>query len=142
VGTGTESHVLPPEGNQLGDAQPGLETDEEERVVAPSDPSGEVWGAEDGIDLTVLKELHDPTLEALARNREDTLAEERVGWICEGDEAEEGMKRREAGIATAGGVTAFALEVFEELAEEGGVEVGEAEAGGRTAQPFGRESEE
>jgi hypothetical protein len=133
---------LPPEGSQLGDAQPGLEADEEQRVIAPSDPGGEVWGAEQGIDLTVLKELHDPTLEALARNREDTLAEERVSWIGEGDEAEEGMKRRETCVATARGVTALALEVIEELAEEGGVEVGEPEAGGRTAQPFGRESEE
>jgi hypothetical protein len=142
MGTGPESHVLPPEGSQLGDAQPGLEADEEECVIAASDPSGEVWGAEEGIDLTVLKELHDPTLEALARNGKDTLTEERVGWIGEGDEAEEGMKRREAGIATAGAVTALTLEVIEELAEEGGVEVGEPEAGGRTARPFGRESEE
>jgi hypothetical protein len=133
---------LPAEGSQLGDAQPGLEADEEERVVAASDPSGDVWGAEKGIDLTVFKELHDPTLEALARNREDALAEERVGWICEGNEAEEGMNRREAGIATAGGVTALALEVIEELAEEGGVEVVEPKAGGRTAQPISRESEE
>jgi hypothetical protein len=75
VGTGPESHVLPAEGNQLGDAQPGLEADEEERVVAPSDPGGELRGVEEGIDLTVLKELHDPTLEALARDGEDTLAE-------------------------------------------------------------------
>jgi hypothetical protein len=65
-----------------------------------------------------------------------------VGWICGGDEAEEGMKRREAGVATAGGIAAFALEVIEELAEEGGLEVGELEAGGHTAQPLLRESEE
>jgi hypothetical protein len=51
-----------------------------------------------------------------------------VGRIREGDVAEEGVERREAGVAAASGVAALTLEVVQELAEEGGVEVGEREA--------------
>jgi hypothetical protein len=133
---------LAAEGGQLGDAQACLKADQKERAVAPSDPGGEVWGVEKGVDLPVSEELHDSALEALARDREDALAEERVGWIREGDVAEEGVKRRETRVAAAGGIAALALEVVEELAEESGVEIGQFEVGGGTAQPLGRESEE
>jgi hypothetical protein len=123
VGAGAKRHVLAAERGQLGDAQTGLDSDEEESVVAPSDPSGKVWSVEKDIDFLLSKELHDPSLEAFARDGEDPLAEERMGWIRESDIAEESVERCKAGVAAASGVAALALEVVEELAEECGVEV-------------------
>jgi hypothetical protein len=128
VGASAERHVLAAERGQLGDAQACLDGHEEESVVTPADPPGGVWGVEEGRDLLLVEEFHDSTLEALARDREDPLAEQRVGRIREGDVAEEGVERREAGVAAASGVAALTLEVVQELAEEGGVEVGEREA--------------
>jgi len=137
VGAGAERDVLAAERGQLGDTQPRLHGNEEECPVAPSDPGGGVWRVEEGRDLLLAEEFHDPALPALARDREDPLAEQRVGRIREGDVAEEGVERCEAGIAAARGIAALALEVLEELAEEGGVEIGEREAGGGTAEARG-----
>jgi hypothetical protein len=142
VGAGAERDVLAAERGQLGDAQPRLDGHEEERVVAPPDPGGGGWDIEEGLDLLLPEEFHDPAREALARDREDPLAQQGVGRLRERDVAEEGVERRTAGIAAARGVAALALEGIEELAEEGGVEVGEREAGGGTAEARGGEAQE
>ncbi len=88
------------------------------------------------------EELDDPALEPLARDGEHSLAKERVRGRHEGDVAEEGMERRESGVTAAGGVATFALEVVEELAEEGSVEIGELEPGWSSAEACCREAQE
>jgi hypothetical protein len=49
---------------------------------------------------------------------------------------------REASVATTRGVTALALEVVEELAEEGSVEIRDHEAGWSTDEALGSEAQE
>jgi hypothetical protein len=142
VGTGAKRHILAAECDDLADSQTGLDRDEEQGTVASTDPGSKVWGVEKSIDLLLAEELHYASLKALARDRKHPLAEERVRWIREGDIPEESVERREAGVAAASGVAAFALKVVEELAKEGGVEVGELEAGGSAAEPFGGETQE
>jgi hypothetical protein len=134
VSAGAKHHVLAAECGQLRHPQARLDGHEEERAVAPSDPGGGVWRNEEDLDLFLGQEFDDPALEPLARDREDSLAEERVGWCRESDEAEEGVECRESGVAAAGGVATLALEVVEELAEESRVEIGELELGGGMAR--------
>src|SRR6266478_7214367 len=71
-----------------------------------------------------------------------SLAVQRVGGLGERYVAEEGVERREASVATASGVAALALEVVEELTEEGSVEIREHEVGRGTAEARGGEPQE
>jgi hypothetical protein len=111
-------------------------------VVTPSDPCGGVWGGQESIDLLLGKEFHDPAIEALAWDREDSLAEFRVGRIRECDVAEEGVQRGQAGVAAAGTVAALAFQVIEELTDESGVKVSEYKTGGGAAKAIGGEAQQ
>src|SRR6266498_3463323 len=136
-----ERHVLASERRQLGDAQARLDGNQEERAISPSDPGGVVRAVQNCLDFLVVKERHDAALESFARDSEDALAEERMRRIREGDVSEEGMERRESCVAAASGIAAVLLEMVEELAEEGGVEIGDREAGGGATETLGREAQ-
>ena len=62
-------------------------------------------------------------LVALAGDGEDAAALVGVGRLLERDVVEEGMDRRQACVPAPGAVTAFLLEVIEEVADEGCVQI-------------------
>ena len=128
MGAGAERHVLSTESGQLGNPQARLDGDEEQRAVAPSDPGGGVGAVEEGLDLLLDEELHDPALKALARDGEHALTVQSVGRVGERDVAEERVECREARVSAAGAIAALAFKVVEELAQERGVEIRKHEA--------------
>jgi hypothetical protein len=139
---GAKNDIVAAKCSQLGDAQPCLDGDEEKRAIASPDPSRRVGGVEQRLNFVVDQVLHDPAFEALARDREDPLAQERVGRLRERDETEESMERRKAGVSAAGGVAALLLEMIEKVAKEGRIKISEREARGGTAEARGGEAKE
>jgi hypothetical protein len=65
--------VLAAEPGQLGDAQAGLEGDQQECVVATTDPAAAVGCGEQGVDLFAAEEGDDGPLEAFGRDGEHAL---------------------------------------------------------------------
>ena len=47
---------------QLGDPQPGLDRDQQQRVVATAYPPAGVWSREQRVDLLTVEEAHDSTV--------------------------------------------------------------------------------
>lgn len=75
VGTAAECHVLASQPDQLRDPQAGLDRDEQQGVVAPTDPAGAVGTGQEGVDLVLGQELHDGAFGALGRYIKDTCDE-------------------------------------------------------------------
>ena len=71
---------------------------------------------------------------AFARHGQNTLREGRMLQLVQGDLAEEGPDRGQAGVAGARPVAALVLEMAEEVADEGGVEVFELQFRRRLVQ--------
>ena len=120
MGAVAEGDVLALEADEFGDAQAGLDGDEEERAVASAEPGGWVGAGEQGFGFVLGEVLDVVVVVAFAGDREDALAVEEVPGVAEGDVAVEGVDRCQAGVAAAGAVAALVFEVVEEVAEEGG----------------------
>lgn len=120
--------MLALECDQLGNSQASLNGDEKEGAIAAPEPGDGAGRAEQGFDLLGVEKFDNSAFEAFARDGKHALAVERVCRFRESDIAEEGVKRSEARVATAGGIFAFALKVVEEVAEESSVEVGNGQS--------------
>lgn len=78
VGTGAEMNVGTPEADQLRDALPRLDREQEEGVVAPSRRARPVGGGEQGVDLVSREERDQTALEPLGGNGQHARDELRV----------------------------------------------------------------
>jgi len=87
---GAEMDGIPVEADQLGEAQAGLCREQQQGVIAASEPCRAVGSDKDRLDLESRQEMDLTLVVALARYRENALDEAAVGWFLEGREAEEG----------------------------------------------------
>ena len=89
-----EVEVRTPQTDELGSAQPGLDREREEGVVAATGPPGAIGGGEQGVDFDVGQKSHQPTRAALGRNREDASNDGGLTGMLQRGVAEQGMNGR------------------------------------------------
>jgi hypothetical protein len=123
----TELHVGGVERGHLRGAQPGLDREQQEGVVASAGPGGAVRRAKERIDLVVVEECHERAIGAFGRDRQHALDVVDVLGVSERGVAVERVDRREPCVAGSGAVAAFGLEVIEERGNSVGVEIGDVE---------------
>jgi hypothetical protein len=102
VSASSKEHVLALKRDQLRNPQTSLDGDEKEGAIAPADPSSSAGSAQKSVNLLVIEKFDDTALEALTRDRENSLAMKRVGRFRKRDVAEEGVQGGKAGVATSG----------------------------------------
>ncbi len=134
VSAGAEVEVLEAERGELADAQPGLQREDKQGVVAPAQATRAVRAGEQRVDFGGDEEAHECALAPLGRDRQDAADERGVLGVAQRREGEQRPDRGEPDVAAAGRQSPVALEVVEESPDDRGVEVGEVEPGGRDAR--------
>ena len=93
---GAEMNGIPVEADQLGEAQACLGREQQQGVIAASEPCRTVGSGKDRLDLGARQEMHLTLVVTLARYREDSLDKGAVGRFLEGGEPKEGADGRQA----------------------------------------------
>ena len=87
---GAEMNGIPVETDQLGEAQARLDRDQQQGVIAATEPRHPIGRGEDCLDLGARQEVHLSLVVALARYGEHALDQPAVRWLLERHEPEEG----------------------------------------------------
>src|SRR5205085_5014154 len=106
VGAGGQHDVGAAQCGELGDAEAGLNAQEQERMVASAEPRRAIGCREQRLDLDARERRDEATGAALRRNGEHSLAGAAVGRFLESDEAEERMDTGESRVARSRAVAA------------------------------------
>src|ERR1035437_2177030 len=114
-------NIATAEADEFRRSQACLEGNDEDDMVATPGPCGAIGRGQQRIHLLTIQELHRPPHIALARHGQDSLAMKHVRGLAHGHEPEEGPDCGKTDIAAAGAITAFAFDVGEEVAHNGGV---------------------
>lgn len=127
---------------ELRDAKAGLNGHEQQRAIAATDPGGRVGCRGQGLGFLSGEELDEPAFVSFRGDREYALTEKGVGWLLQGYVTEEGVGRRQAAVASPRAVPSTDLEMFEELAHEGSVEILDGQVGRRLLEAFRGEAKQ
>jgi hypothetical protein len=131
VGAGTQLDILATKPPYFAVAEAGLNGEEQDCPVSPSDPFPRGGSGQESGGLLFREELHGTAFVALGGNRQYALAVEGKSRFTQRDKPEEGADCGKTGVARSRAVAPVALEVVEELAEERRVEVFQAKIRGR-----------
>ena len=129
VRAGAEVNVAAFEGGELGCAQPGLDGEQEHRVIAPTSPGVAIGRGEQRLDFGFGEERDQRFLEPLGRDREHAADRFGVFGVFERCVVEQRADRGEPGVAGADAVAAVVLEVIEERADQRRVEIADDPVG-------------
>jgi hypothetical protein len=83
VRAGPEGDVAAVESGELGDPQAGLDGQQHQDSISSSFPTGLVRGCDEGVDFGCGQERHDPFVEPLRWDGQDTLDEESVFGVAQ-----------------------------------------------------------
>ena len=120
--------------HQLGHAEAAGEAEVQHRAVTDTEAGGEVRGVEECPDLPHRQVLDERLIVTLLRNRVDLSDLGQRGADVAFDVVHEGLDRGEPRIAGRGAVAALVFEVREEVEDQRGIELLEAELGGPQAR--------
>src|SRR5271169_4148935 len=98
MGSGAEHDVATPQAGQLRDAQPSLNSCEQQRVVTAAEERRAVRRGDQRVDLGIGEECDDLTLEAFRGDGEYALDHPSVFGVSERRELEERMDGRQPGV--------------------------------------------
>ena len=112
---------------ELGYPQAGLDGEQEQGVVAAAVPGLPVGGGEQGVDLVRGEVADDGPLAAPGRDGQDLADHGGVLGGPRGGVPEQRVDRGQAGVAGGAAVAPLVFQVLQERADQGGVQVGEAE---------------
>ena len=132
---GAEMDCVPVEVDQLGQAQTCLGCEQQQGVIAASEPCCAIGSGKDFLDLRPRQEMHLTLVVTLARYREHSLDKGAVGRLLEGGEPEERVNGRQAQVARPRARAPLCLEVSEERADESNVQIVEGQGRRRLAEP-------
>lgn len=135
VGAGPEVDVANSEPGQLRDPKPRLRRDQQECPVAPPGAGRSVGRGQQSIDLGLLKEADERIRCSLRRDCERPRDRLGVLGMAQLGEPKQRADRRQPRVSRRHRVSALALEVIEEGADQRGVEVGDLELRRRAAGP-------
>lgn len=125
VGAGAEFDRVPVEADQLAKARSGLGGALQQGVVAAAEPRRPVRYGEDRFDLGARQEVHLSLVMLIARNREDALDESAASGLFERRKPEERPNCGQAQIARSDPGAAPRLEIDQERADEGRIQISE-----------------
>ena len=123
MGADAEVDVADAQAGEFGDADPGLDHQRQQRVVAAAEPGAEIGRGEQRLDLAQVEVADDVALVAFGRDRHDPRDGVRVFRVFECRVPVEGVDRPEPGVAGAGAVAAIVFQVGEERADQRRVKV-------------------
>jgi hypothetical protein len=132
---GAEMDGSPVEADQLGEAQACLGREQQQGVIAPSEPCRAIESGKDRLDLGSRQELDLALVVALARYREDSLDKGAAGRLLEGHEPEEGANGRQAQVARPDAGAPLRLEIGKEGTDERHIQIVEGQGRRGLAQP-------
>ena len=110
----------------------------QQSVVAAPPPGAEVGCGEQSLDLVPGQVAHVAPVDPFGGNGQHLLDQGGVLRRVEGGVTEQRVDRRQSRIAGGGAVAPAAFQVFEEGADQGGVEIAEVEVGGLFAGVLAR----
>jgi hypothetical protein len=118
VGTGTEHDVAASEVSELGNPQPGSESEQQECAIPSADPRGDIRCREHSIDFRA-REIGDRTVfVSLDRDGENPAAAIEVSGFADRHVSKEGVDRGEADIARARRVATVLLDVIQKRTDK------------------------
>ena len=133
VRSGAEVGVMDGEAGDLGDPQPGLGCQDEERVVTAAVPGRLVGRGEDRVELGGGEVADDGGGGALGLDGQHAADGVHLVGCLQGGVAEQGVDGGQPVVAGGGAVAPGRLQVSEERADGNGVQVGQVELGGLLA---------
>jgi hypothetical protein len=107
--------------------QTGLDREQQHGVVPPAGPARQVAGREQSIGFRFGEEGNEVALETMRCNGEDPLDRGGVFWVTQAGVVEQGVNRGEPRIAGPGAVVTVAIQMLQEPADQGHVEVGQVQ---------------
>ena len=122
--------------------RPGLDGDEQQRVVSTTEPGVAIGRGEEGVDLVVGEERDELSVGAFGRDGEHPLDQRRVFGMSQRRVGEQRVDGGQAVVAGAHAVVPFSFQVIEEGADHDRVEVLQAELRRRLADAALGEAEE
>ena len=125
-----EAQVAAGQADQLAGAKAGLGSQQDQRVVATTDPFRLVGGVEQRLELRVGEERDECLIVALGWDRQDALDRGGVLGVSQSGVAEQRADRRQARVAGADRVAALVLEVIQERADQRRLEIVDVEVAG------------
>jgi len=142
VGAAAELDVGEGERGEFAYAQTGLDGEYEQGVVAAAVPAGSVGRIQQGVDLVAGEVTDGPALVTLGRDGEHPLDLAGVVGMAQGGEPEQRSDRGQAGVAGSNAVVPLPLQMSQEIGDQVGVEIVEAELARWFPGSFGGESEQ
>lgn len=127
VRAAAESEIVDPKAGEFGAPKPSLDPNEKERMVSLPRPGAAVRGRQNGLDLLACEKTNRSAVEALVRHRKDALDDGAVARLFKGHVAEERPYRSQADVSASRAVAPALFDVVEKRADQGGIEVLEAE---------------
>jgi len=127
MGPDAYDNVLAAKPHELRHAQPGLNGEEQERTIPATHPCLVIRRGDEGVDLNAGKEGDRGPVVPLARDSQNALDQGALGDLGEGSVLEERVNCRKPDVTGPGADPALLLEVVEELADDGGVDILEGE---------------
>src|SRR5947208_3284974 len=135
-------HIHTGQPDEFGGTEPGLNAQEEHRMVTLAGPGGAVWAGQEGLNLGTSQKADEGSVEALGRNSEHSLDELGVLGVAKRGVAEQRMDRGQPGVAGPHTVAPLMLQMVEEAGDQGCVEVGDIELRRRFVRLVSREADE
>jgi hypothetical protein len=121
--TDAKMDVRLPECDQFRDAQPRLDCESEERVVASTGPRGVSGRRQKRVDFRFSEEGHEPALEAFGRNREHACDDRGMLGMPKRRETKQRANRGEPGIPRPNAVPLIMFTVIEKGTDHRGIEI-------------------
>ena len=128
--------VVPAEPAHLGDAQAGLDRQQQQRPVAPTRPRALIRRGQKRLDLDVRQKRNRCAVVALTGDRQDALDQATMARGPQRRIVEKGVDRREADIAAASTGATLLLEIIEKRADHRRVEIVQGHRRRRFAKPL------
>src|SRR5690349_4726504 len=136
MGTVTEMDGVPVEADQLGETQARLGREQQQRVIAASEPCRSIRSGKYRLDLGSGQEMHLALVVSLARYREHALNMSAVGRLLKRGEPEEGADRGQAQVTGPDAGAALLLEILQKRTDERRIQIVESQGRRRLAEPL------
>jgi hypothetical protein len=140
--TGSEHNVLAAQADQLRDSKASLDRQCYKEPVAPTAPGSDIGCLQERFNLMAIKEFDLSAVKSLAGHGKHPLDQGCVVWALISSIFEEGVDGGQADVSTSSADAAFILQVIEECAYQGSIQVPDRQCRWSLLEMTLRESQE
>ena len=119
MGALSKHHIATGQRDKLRDAQPGICRSQQQRAIPAPEPSRRIRCGHQHLDLLMVQKIDVLLLETLSRGRQHALDEGTDDRFIERGITQEGVYRRQAGVAGAGTIAASLFRWSKKAASRG-----------------------